>query len=94
MHRRKKFVQVTEVVLAELPGGIALCLQNRCERHGLRRQTDVGASLTNCRQTSTDRHSPVTKFARPAVELVFSIVIREAHTFGREPVEVRRLRPT
>ena len=88
---RKEFVQVSKVVLAELPGGIALRLQSGGQRHCLRRQTDVGASLADRRQASPDR-----QFARDEVcptcrTAGFSIVVREAHTFGREPVEVRRL---
>jgi hypothetical protein len=55
MYGRKVFVQIPEMVLAELPGSIAPCLQGSGERYGFRRYADIRASLADGRQSSTDR---------------------------------------
>ena len=91
VHGREILVQVTEVVLAELPGGIALCLQGGGERHGLRRYADVGPSLTYGRQSSADRQFAGDEVRPTRRATGFGIVVGEPHPFGRKPVEVRRL---
>ena len=50
VQRRQVLVQVAQVVLAELPGGVALRLERGGERAGLGRQADVGAGLAHGRQ--------------------------------------------
>ncbi len=91
VQRRKKLVQVTEMVLAELPGGIALCLQDGGERHGLCRNTDVGPGLPDGRQPSADRQFAGDEVRSTRRAAGFGIVVGEAHPFGCKLVEVRRL---
>ena len=50
VQRRQVLVQVAEVVLAELPGGVALRLEGGGDRAGLVRHADVGAGLADGRQ--------------------------------------------
>ncbi len=51
---RQEFVEVSEVILAELAGGVTLRLQRRCDRRGLRRQTNCGARLADGRHAGAD----------------------------------------
>ena len=69
VQRRQVLVQVAEVVLAELPGGVALRLERGGEGAGLGRHADVGAGLADGRQPVRSGISPVMKLARPAVQL-------------------------
>jgi len=55
MHRRQIFVQVAEVVLAELPGGIALRLQGSGAGDGLGGAPHIGPGLAHRGETGTER---------------------------------------
>ena len=69
MHRREKFVQVTEVVLAELAGGIALRL---CAVARVTACAGIPTSAPACPTVVSPvriGNSPVMKLARPAVQL-------------------------
>jgi hypothetical protein len=91
VHRRQIFVQIAEMVLAELPGHIAERFQHGRERHRLRRNADVGARLAHGRQAGAQRDFAGDEIgpARGATRL--GIVIGEPYAFGGDPVEVRRL---
>ena len=69
MHGRQELVQVAEVILAELPGGVALRLERGCEGAGLSRDAHIRSGLAHGCQTRTKGNSPVMKLARPAVQL-------------------------
>jgi len=60
MHRRQVLVEVAQVILAELTGGVALRLQRRGKRHRL---------IRNVVRPVRSGISPVMKLARPAVQL-------------------------
>ena len=91
VHGREILVQVAEMVLAELPGGIALCLQSGGERHGLCRDANVGPRLADGRQPRADRQLAGNE-VRPARRAAcFGVIVGEHHAFRSQLVEVRRL---
>ena len=55
VQRRQVLVQVAEVVLAELAGGVALRLERGGDGAGLGRHADVRAGLADGRQTRAER---------------------------------------
>ena len=91
VQRRQVLVQVAEMVLAELSGGIALRLERGGDRAGLGRHADVGAGLADGRQARAqgnlagDEGGP----ARRAAGL--GVVVGEQHALRGQLVEVRRL---
>jgi hypothetical protein len=91
VQRRQKLVEVAEVVLAELRGGIALSLERGRKRAGLRGHADVGARLADRRQAGAqgDLAGDEARPSRRAAGL--GIIIREQHALRGELVEVRRL---
>src|SRR5262245_52735551 len=91
MQGGKELVQITEVIFAELPRSIALPLQNRGERHGLRRDADVRARLSYRRQASADRQLAGDQIRAARRTTGFGVVVGESHAFGGKPVEIRRL---
>ncbi len=90
VHRGQELVQVAQVVLAELAGGVAHRLQRRGDRRRLRRHADRRAGLADGRQAGADRQLAGDEVgaARRAARL--GVVVGEAHALGRQPVEVRR----
>ena len=86
----QELVEIAEVVLAELAGGIAHVLQRRRDGHRFRRQADRGARLTDRGHAGADRKLAGDE-GRPARRAArFGIVVGEEHAFGGELVEVRR----
>ena len=83
VHRRQELVQVAEVVLAELAGGVALRLERGGERAGLGRNADVGAGLADGRQTRAERNLAGDEVgpARRATRL--GVVVGEQHALAR-----------
>ena len=65
----QELIEITEMVLAELPGGITLRFERGGDGAGLRRHADVGARLADRGDPVRIGNSPVMKFARPAVQL-------------------------
>ena len=88
---RQILVQIAEMVLAELSGGIPCAFSAVAMRHGLGRHTDIGAGLTDRRQTGAHRNLAGDEVgpARRATRL--GIVVGEHHALGGQLVEVRRL---
>ena len=82
VQRRQEFVQVAEVVLAELPGGVALRLERGGDGAGLGRHANVGAGLAHGCQARTegnlarDEVGPTGRAAR------FSVVVGEHHALA------------
>ena len=66
---RQELVEVAEVVLAELPGGIAHGLQRRRDRHRLSWHPDRRPAWPTVVMPVRIGSSPVMKLARPAVQL-------------------------
>ena len=91
VQRRQVLVQVAEMVLAELSGGIALRLERGGNRASLGRHADVGAGLADGRQARAqgdfagDEGGPARRAAG------FGVVVGEQHALRGQLVEVRRL---
>ena len=69
VHRRQELVQVAEVVLAELAGGVAHALERGGDGHGFRRQARGAPAWPTVVMPVRIGSSPVMKAARPAVQL-------------------------
>src|SRR5262249_22961060 len=91
VYRRQILVQIAEVVLAELPGGVALRLQGASKRHRLRGDTDVCTSLSYRRQTGTDRQLAGDEVRPTRRAAGFGVIVGKHHAFRCQLVEVRRL---
>ena len=63
------FVAVAEVVLAELPGGVTLCLERRRDRWVLRLQAQRRPGIPTLVRPVRYGFWPVMNAARPAVQL-------------------------
>jgi hypothetical protein len=87
---RKKLVPVAEVVLAELPGGVALLLQPCRDGWISRAQTEVSSGHTHLSQSSpiwilsTDERCPTCRAA------LLAVVVGETHTFRSDPINIWR----
>src|SRR5580704_19095059 len=79
------------MVLAELPGSIALLLQRAGECRGFVRYADVGPSLTYRCQAGTDRQLAGDEVGSPRRAARLGVVIGEHHALRRQLVEVWRL---
>ena len=91
MHGRQKLVQVAEVVLAELPGGVALRLEGGGERAGLRRDADIRSGLADGRQPGADRNLAGDEVGAARRATCLGVVVGEPHALASQLVEVRRL---
>ena len=91
VHGRQVLVQIAQVVLAELSGGVAQRLQHGGDRHRLVGHADIGAGLADGRQARAYGQFAGDKVraARRAARL--GVVVGEQHAFGGQLVEVRRL---
>ncbi len=87
---REILIQVTQVVLAELVGLVALRLQYSSERHGLIRQSHVCPSLTDGGQTRADWQLTGDEISAAGSTASLCIVIGEAHSLRCQLVEIRR----
>ena len=87
---RQVLVAVAEVVLAELPGGVALRLERRGDRRSLGRHADLRAGLTDGGEPGADRKLAGDEVRAPRRAARLGVVVGEAHALGGEPVEVRR----
>ena len=76
-------VQVAEMVLAELPGRVALRLQNCRDRHGLVRHADVGAGLADGGQAGADRQFAGDEIGATRGATRLGVVVGEQHAFAR-----------
>ena len=90
VHGGQELVQVAQVILAELAGGVAHRLQRRRDRRCLRRHADRRARLADRREAGADRQLAGDEVGAPRRAACFSVIVGEAHAFGREAVEVGR----
>ena len=90
VHGRQELVEVAEVVLAELTGGVAHGLEGCSNGHSLWRYADRRAGLTHCGHPGADRQLAGDECSASCCAARLGIVISEAHALGGELVEVRR----
>src|SRR6476469_3767430 len=62
---RQKLIEIAQVVLAELAGGVALRFERRCDRASLCRYTDLSTSLADRRHASANRKLPHDEVGAP-----------------------------
>ncbi len=79
------------MIFAELPGRIALRLEDGGQGNGLVRQADVGAGLADGGEPGTQRDLAGDEIGAPRRTAGFGVVVGEHHPVGGELVEVRRL---
>ena len=91
VHRRQVLVEITQVVLAELPGFIAHRLEGSGERDSLSREAHVGSGLPHSRQARADRQFAGNEVRPTRRAARLSVVVGEAHALRSQFVEVRRL---
>jgi hypothetical protein len=91
VQRRQEFVQIAEMVLAELAGCVAERFERCGKRAGLVRDSDIGAGLADCRQACAERNLAGDEIGAAGRAARFSVVVGEAHAIGGELVEIRRL---
>ena len=87
---RQELVEIAEMVLAELAGGIAHRLERRRDGHGLRRNADGRAGLADGGHAGADRQFAGDELRPPGGATRFGVVVGEQHAFGGELVDVRR----
>src|SRR5262249_48097625 len=88
---REKLVQVTQMILTELSGSIALRLQRSRKRASFHRNTNVGSGLAYRRQPCPNRQFAGDEIRPPRRATCFGVIVSESHTLRRELVQVRRL---
>ena len=91
VHGRQIFVEVAEMVLAELPGSVAERFEHGGERHRLLREADVRTGLTDCRETGAHRKFAGDEIGAAGGAACFGVVVGKPHAFGRKSVEIGRL---
>ena len=88
--RRQELVQVAQVVLAELAGGVAHRLQRRRDGRRLAGMPIGAPAWPTVVMPVRIGSSPVMKFGAAGRAARLGVVVGEAHALGGEPVEVRR----
>ena len=90
VHRRQELVQVAQVVLAELTGGVAHRLQRGGDGRRLGRHSDRRAGLADRGQPRADRQLAGDEVGASRRAARLGVVVGEQHALGGELVEVRR----
>ena len=90
VHGRQVLVQVAEVVLAELPGGVAERLQQLGDRHVLGLETDVHAGDADLAQTGAVHTLAGDERRAAGGAALLAVGVGEPHPLVRDPVDVRR----
>jgi hypothetical protein len=90
VHRGQELVPVTQVVLAELPRGVAHLLEHRGDGGRRRRHADRRAGLSDRSHPSPDRKLAGDKVGPTRRAARLGVVIGEDRAFGRQLVDVGR----
>ena len=85
------FVQIAQMVLAELPGSVALGLKHRGQGDGLIRHAHIGSGLSHRGQTGADRQLPSDEVGAPRRTTGFGIVVGKPHAVCGQFVKIGRL---
>ena len=91
VNRRQVLVQIAEVVLAELAGGVTLRFERGGKRAGLGREADVRARLADGGQARAQWNLAGDEVRATRRAACFGVVVGEPHALAGELVEVRRL---
>ena len=87
---RQVLVQVAEVVLAELAGGIAVRLEQLGDRHVLGLQADVRTRHPDLAQAGAEHALAGDERGAPGGAALLAVGVGEAHPLVGDPVDVRR----
>ena len=87
---RQELVEIAEVVLAELAGGVSHGLQHRRDGHCLRRNADGRTGLADSGHAGADRQLAGDELRPPRRAARLGVVVGEQRAFGGELVDVRR----
>ncbi len=87
---RQHVVQVAQMVLAELAGGVALLLQQCRDRHQLLRHADRRAGQPDLREARAVHALPGDERRSPGGARLLAVAVGEHQAFLRQPVDVRR----
>ena len=90
MHRRQELVAVAEVVLAELPGGVAERLEQLGDGRIFRLQAERGARWPDLGQAGANRRLSGDEGGAAGRTGVLPVPGLEARAFGRDAVDVGR----
>ena len=86
----QKFVAITEVIFAELAGGVAHRFQHCRDSGCLRRHPDSGTGLSDCREASPDWQFTSDEVRTPGGTARFRVIVGEAHALAGHPVQIGR----
>ena len=86
----QELIEVAQVVLAELPGGVAHRLERCGDGRRLRRHADRRAGLADGGQSGADRQLAGDEVRATRRAARFGVVVGETHALWRQLVEVRR----
>jgi hypothetical protein len=89
--RREHVVEIAEVVLAELAGGVALVLQERGDGDELLAHADRRAGDADLRQAGPVHALASDERGAPRRAALFTVAVGEHHPFLREAIDVGRL---
>ena len=90
VRRREIDVAITEVVLAELAGRVAVRLEQLGDRRVLRRQTGRGAGEPDLAHARAVDALPGDERRAPGGAALLAVGVREQHALVGDPVDVRR----
>ena len=82
-------VTITQVVLPELPGRVAVRLKGRGNGRVLRLEAEVAAGHSHLGQAGSDRVLPGDERGSPRGAALLAVVVGEADTFVGDSVDVR-----
>ena len=90
VHRRKVFIAVPEVILAELASGIAMSLEGGGDGGVFRLETQGGTRQADLRKTRTDRILTADERRPASRTALLPVVVGEANALGGDAIDVRR----
>ena len=88
MHGREEFVLITEVVFAELTGGIAEGFEQFCNGGVLLVQADIGAGHSNFGQPGAHGVLSGDKGGATGGAALLGVIVGEGNTFGANTVDI------
>lgn len=91
VHCRQMFVAITEMILTELAGGVALFLQQGGDSRIAGLPTFLCPGQADLRHAGADRDGPTDKSGTPGSAALLAVIVGKGYALARDPVDVRRL---
>src|SRR3954452_5996256 len=86
----QKFIEIAQVVLAELTGSVALRFERSSNGASLRRDASLRTSLADCRHSRADGQLAHDEVRSTRCTAGLSVVVGEQYAFLGHLVEIRR----